>query len=95
MPKYNFKCSECEHRGDVWTGDREKVDVDYKDIECPGCGKKTYNYAPWDNGGSTSMKNNWGHISPMALGRQKAPADFRNFLTQVKKAHPGSTIRDH
>jgi hypothetical protein len=38
-------------------------------------------------------------MSPEALGRKKAPGDFRNWLSALKKAHdrPGQScgIKDH
>jgi hypothetical protein len=51
--------------------------------ECGGVSKKTF-----------TVSNN-EFMSPEALGRHKAPSDFRNFLGAIKKAHPGSAIRDH
>ncbi len=38
---------------------------------------------------------NYAFMSPEALGRKKAPQEFRDFLTKIKKANPGSHIRDH
>lgn len=34
-------------------------------------------------------------ISPEMLGRKKAPEDFRNFLTSMRKANPTGYIQDH
>ena len=34
-------------------------------------------------------------MSPEALGRLKAPEDFRNFVSAIRRAHPDGHVRDH
>ena len=84
MPMYDFKCRDCEH---VQTGfmsiSRMESGENLVCDECGGVSEKAF------------TATSFGLSSPYALGRKKAPEDFRNFLTQVKKAHPGSAIKDH
>jgi len=84
MPMYDFKCRDCEH---VQTEMMSIATMEDPATEraCKACGgvsKKTFtgNYSEF--------------ISPESLGRHKAPGDFRNFLSAVHKAHPGSQIKD-
>ncbi len=85
MPTYDFRCSECGHTSDKFL---KIADLDSSvDLPCPECGKLNFNRA--------YLSANHAFMSPESLGRNKAPSDFRNFLSAIKKAHPGSTIKDH
>ncbi|USV41134.1 hypothetical protein [Xanthomonas phage BUDD] len=83
MPMYDFKCKTCDHvQTEIMSISRMESGEEAVCKECGGVSAKTF------------TKTSWAAISPEALGRNKAPEDFRNFLSQVKKAHPGSTIKD-
>lgn len=87
MPTYDYKCQTCEHEGEV----RMRIaDLDLPenvDAICPECGAATF-------------RRNWSapvsheYMTPEGLGRVKAPGDFRDMLSQIKKGNPGSVIRD-
>lgn len=83
MPMYDFKCKTCDY---VQTETMSIARMESgEEAVCGSCGGES---------AKTFTVTNWAAMSPEALGRNKAPADFRNFLSQVKKAHPGSTIKD-
>ena len=83
MPLYDFRCTKCSH---VQTGMMSIARMESGEtVTCSECGSESK---------KAFTVTNFGMSSPEALGRHKAPADFRNFLSQVKKAHPGSTIKD-
>lgn len=85
MPTYDYKCNTCANIQEERMSISKMEDPETK-IECKECGKhctRTYEAV------------NYAFMTPEALGRRKAPDDFRNFLSQVKKAHPGSAIKDH
>lgn len=81
--KYDFICDSCKHTGDVHCHEDNLHDP----RDCPECGTPGY-YHRWSGKVTTAF------ISPEKLGRLKAPADFRNMLSQIKKAHPGCAIKD-
>lgn len=84
MPMYDFKCDSCDHVQTVMMSiARMESGETAKCNECGGESRKTFTGC------------NYEMLSPEALGRHKAPGDFRNFLGAIKKAHPGSAIRDH
>lgn len=82
MPTYTYQCTECaDQRAHVLKiADRDK----YVGFLCESCEIGTRFRAPEAPGFTNSE----------SLGRVKAPADFRNFLSEMKKAHPGSTIKE-
>lgn len=85
MPTYDFACSSCNH---VQEKLMKVSELDAAvDLVCPECGKPTMN--------RTQLPVNHAYLSPESLGRKKAPEDFRNFLSAIKRAHPGSVIQDH
>lgn len=84
MPMYDFKCKACEH---VQTGMMSIARMEAGEtVTCAECGGES---------AKTFTTTSFEMLSPEALGRHKAPGDFRNFLGAIKKAHPGSAIRDH
>lgn len=83
MPRYDFRCNEC---GNVQEETLKIAELDGI-IPCRECGS--------EDTAQTFLTVNHAFMSPESLGRRKAPSDFRNFLSAIKKAHPGSSIRDH
>ena len=84
MPLYNFQCKSCSH---VQTNSMSIADMESgKTAECKMCGSVSE---------KAFTPSNMGFTTYESLGRKKAPSDFRNFLSAVKKAHPGSSIKDH
>jgi len=83
MPTYIFQCKTCKHSFDRLL---KIADMDDPLSEnCPECGDLSI---------QRTVGGCYAFMSPEALGRRKAPEDFRNWLSAVKKANPGSTIRD-
>lgn len=83
MPLYDYKCESCNHIQEVQMKIAEKETAD---VRCNECGEHCE---------QTFVTVNHAFMAPESLGRKKAPGDFRNFLSAIKKAHPGSEIRDH
>ena len=83
MPRYDFECDGCSH---IQEESMKIAELDTRVIECEKCGTAMH---------QTFRTVNHAFMAPEALGRKKAPGDFRNFLSAIKKAHPGSSIRDH
>lgn len=82
MPKYDFKCKECSF---VEERTMRVAELDNPQI-CPKCkGDMTQTF---------DGKRSYEFMSPEALGRRKAPEDFRNFMSAIKRAHPDGFIRD-
>ena len=86
MPLYDYRCPSC---GVEQVEKLSLSELDTISIMCH-CGSEMERF----------FKNNSiAFMSPEALGRKKAPEDFRNFLSAIKKAHdkPGnpSGIKDH
>lgn len=83
MPTYVFQCKTCEHSFERLL---KIANMDEPLSEnCPECGKPSVQRIV---GGSHAF------MTPESLGRKKAPEEFRNWLSAVKKVNPGSTIRD-
>ncbi len=85
MPLYDFKCNDCSNiQTEMMSiATMEDPSTERTCKECGGVTKKTF------------TTSNYELMSPEALGRHKAPGEFRNFLSAIKKAHPGSAIKDH
>lgn len=86
MPTYPFVCTECGNKTDYI---RKISEMDQPaELPCESCGK-------------IALKRDWGvashleFMSPEALGRKKAPSDFRNWLSAVKRANKGCHVKDH
>lgn len=83
---YDYKCQACGHEV---TKSLRMADNEVPEGEpCESCGAmevKRY----YGNGAT------YAFMSPEGLGRKKAPNEFRNLLSIMKKAHPRSTIKDH
>lgn len=84
MPLYDYKCKDCE---DIHTEKHSIAELDVVEIKCPKCSGDCLR--------TFETQSSIAFMSPEALGRKKANGDFRNFLSAIKKAHPGSAIRDH
>lgn len=84
MPRYDFRCNEC---GNVQEESLKIAEKDTAIISCKECGSEDTE--------QTFIAASLAFMTPEGLGRKKAPGDFRNFLSAIKKAHPGSAIRDH
>lgn len=83
MPTYQYKCNRCPAIDERITAiDRRNEAVGQ---QCVTCKRGTLELIV---GGVAAF------MSPEALGYHKAPEDFRNFLSAVHKANPGSQIRD-
>ena len=81
---YDFKCNSCEH---VQTEVMSIARMESGDpVVCKECGGESH---------KAFTACVLGFTTSESLGRKKAPGDFRNFLSAVKKAHPGSAIKDH
>ena len=83
MPLYDFSCKRCGHQTEFMVKMSER-DTAHADTPCPKCGDKAL---------QPIISGNHAFMSPEAIGRIKAPADFRNFLSQVAKNNPGNSIR--
>lgn len=84
MPKYDFKCNDCENVQEVQCKIAERED----EKTCEACGSH--------NMEQTIISSTLAFMTPEQLGRRKAPGDFRNFMSAIHKAHGGaSQIRDH
>lgn len=82
---YTFECRACEH---VWEQTLKMADMEQPLGEpCPECGVEGQIHQ--------IVGGNHAFMRPEQLGRKKAPEDFRNFLTNIKKKNPGCHIRDH
>ncbi len=84
MPTYDFRCKECGHTFEKMLKFAER-EAYPQENRCPECGDgeiEQYIAAPC------------GFTTPESLGRKKAPDSFRELLRNMKKAHPGSTIKD-
>ena len=83
MPRYDFRCHECEN---VQEESMRIAELGVKEVVCSECGST--------NTSQTFTTISHAFMAPEALGRKKAPGDFRNFLSAIKKAHPDGHIRD-
>lgn len=88
MPLYNYRCESCNHKEKIMCSDWRE----HENSACPGCGKPEFRYRPWER---EEGDNSWGLVSPERLGRNKAPRDFRDYLTAVGKVNPGHKMRLH
>ena len=84
MPRYDFKCNEC---GNVQEVSLKIAEKDTAIVACNACDSEDTE--------QTFTSVSYEFMTPEGRGRKKAPNDFRNFLSAIKKAHPGSAIRDH
>jgi len=88
MPLYDYRCTSCEH---TEVKKHSIADLDNVTFNCPSCGAALSRYF--------ASNNSLAFMTPEALGRRKAPGDFRNFMTAIKKAHDKPRnpcgIRDH
>lgn len=83
MPYYTYRCPDCEHDEQQF----QKISTRDVPIEagCPKCRSGKY-YRIVEAPGFTTSES---------LGRIKAPQDFRNLLSEMKKeAGPTSTIKE-
>lgn len=82
MPRYDFKCDDCENIQEVQCKIAELED----EKTCEKCGSTKMT--------QTFRVANHAFMPPEMLGRKKAPQDFRDFLGAIHKAHgPNSQIR--
>ena len=86
MPTYDFRCknAECNHAFEKMLKLSEREEYPQND-NCPKCNSEIEQYVAGTCGFTTSE----------SLGRKKAPDSFRELMRRMKKAHPGSTIKDH
>lgn len=82
MPTYTFKCEKCEHVRDYI--------LKIANMDDP----LTYNC---ESCGAVALKRSYSEISHAfmsseALGRRKPDADWRNYLSAVKRKNPGANI---
>lgn len=85
MPTYCFQCEACDHYFETI---RKIAEMDEPLSEkCTKCGEVKNK--------RVHMGSTHAFMRPEQLGRVKAPEDFRNWLSAVKKVNKGSTIRDH
>ena len=86
MPLYDYRCK----NGHVQEEQHKIAELDVKVIKCKECDEVMERFI-----GSVD----YAFMTPESLGRRKAPEDFRNWLSMVKKAHdrPGQPcgIKDH
>lgn len=82
---YDFRCKSCGHtfEENVKLADRENYP---KENKCPKCLEGEI---------EQYIAGTCGFTTSESLGRKKAPDSFRELLRRMKKAHPGSTIKDH
>lgn len=83
MPRYDFKCKECSF---VEERSMRIAELDNPQT-CPKCAG--------DMAQTFEGDRSYEFMTPEALGRKKAPGDFRNFMSAIKRAHPDGFIRDH
>jgi putative FmdB family regulatory protein len=85
MPLYNYRCKKCgyEYERLLPMKDMEKP-LSEKPEGCAGDGNCEIE--------QIVTKANFG--DPWKMGRIKPNDDFRSRLKEIKKAHPGSTIKD-
>lgn len=91
MPLYDYRCSKlCGH---TRVEKHSMKECDTAEFYCNDCGALMERWYPPVDAISIAF------MTPEALGRKKAPSDFRNFLSAIKKAHdrPGQScgIKDH
>lgn len=85
MPTYEFRCESCDQNFERFLKIVE-MDIPLSN-PCPECSSGPVKRVV---SGAT-----YAFMSPESLGRKKAPGDFRNWLSAVKKVNKGSTIKDH
>ena len=83
MPTYSYRCDGC---GETFERVLSMTKNDQPEKEpCPNCGE-------------LKVKQFIGTIpdigDPVYLGVRKLPADWRDFLKRLKKANPGSYVKD-
>lgn len=83
MPKYDFQCNSCSNVQEVVC---KIAELDSIQPVCSECGKTGMT--------QTFITANHAFMPPEALGRKRAPQDFRDMLKAIHKANPGSQIRD-
>lgn len=80
-----FVCEACGHEKKVLFR-REPKSHELKDVECPLCREFAMR---------RSLRGmNQALIAGTSLGVNKAPRQFREFVDSVRRAHPGSQIKD-
>ena len=75
MPTYDYRCKECGNEQEVKL---KLAELDTAAVKCYNCGGECERFM-----GAA----NHAFMSPETLGRKKAPSDFRNLLSAIKKAH--------
>jgi hypothetical protein len=87
MPLYDFKCEVCEHVEtlSMSIATKEKAEEECS-LRCSECNEHLV---------QVHLTADHAFMSPEGLGRKKAPEDWRNFLSAIKRAHPDGFIRDH
>lgn len=85
MPIYNYKCDGCDYAYPLFRKIAAR-DECVGDV-CPQCNQGKL-FRPPEAGLGT------GFTSSESLGRAKAPAEFRNLLSAIKKENPRSTIKE-
>lgn len=82
--KYEYRCSKCNY---VFTKELPMAEMEVPmNSSCPNCGE-TGNISRYHSGMP-------GFTDSVSLGRQKAPEEFRNFLSEVGKKNPGHNMPD-
>ena len=81
MPMYVYGCETCSHEFEKLLPMRSMEEPLNK--PCPNCGASTVKQRP-----TTAAFSD-----PFNLGRIKPSHGFREKLRNIKKAHPGSTMR--
>jgi putative FmdB family regulatory protein len=81
MPRYNYRCVECEH---TWEEDHTIAERDIPTGKpCPKCGKPAIEkYLPSTTGLCYTAES----------GRPKTSDAFKDILRNIKKQHRGSQI---
>ena len=75
MPLYDYKCNKCENVQEIQCKISEMDDPK----TCSECGATEMV--------KVILSANHAFMAPEALGRKKAPQDFRDFLGAIHKAH--------
>ncbi len=84
MPFYDYKCHECDYKFEkrLRMDDRNTPELN----PCPNCNKL---------GVTLQVTCHFERMAPQDLGRVKPDSDWRNFLTELKKANPGSNFKTY
>lgn len=87
MPTYCYKCEACSESFEKILKIAEMDEP--LGAECPECSVVGHVIRQIGLGQTLAF------MTPESLGRKKAPEDFRNWLSAVKRANPKGDIRDH